>query len=54
MVEDSQRGLQSAMAAGIDCAVVHNTFTSSHDFTGARHLLNSLDELPGILHASKK
>ena len=54
VVEDSQRGLQAAIAAGIDCAVVHNTFTSSHDFTGAHHLLNSLDELPGILHASTR
>ncbi len=50
VVEDSQRGLQSAIAAGIDCAVVRNTFTSSHDFTGASHMLNFLAELPGILH----
>jgi HAD superfamily hydrolase (TIGR01509 family) len=50
VVEDSQRGLQSAIAAGIDCAVVHNVFTSSHDFTGAKYVLNSLEELPGILH----
>ncbi len=54
VVEDSQRGLQSAIAAGIDCAVVHNTFTSSHNFTGASHLLNSLTELPGILHAPQE
>jgi HAD superfamily hydrolase (TIGR01509 family) len=50
VIEDSQRGLQSALAAGIDCAVIHNAFTSSHDFTGASHSLNSLAELPGILH----
>jgi HAD superfamily hydrolase (TIGR01509 family) len=49
VVEDSQRGLRSAMAAGIDCAVVYNGFTSSHDFTGARHLLDSIAELPGII-----
>lgn len=48
-VEDSQRGLQAAIAAGIDCAVVHNAFTASHDFTGATHLLDSVDELPGII-----
>jgi HAD superfamily hydrolase (TIGR01509 family) len=52
VVEDSQRGLQSAIAAGIDCAIVHNAFTASHDFSGARHRLNSLAELPGILHDS--
>tara|TARA_R110002124_G_scaffold1676_1_gene10399 strand:+ start:352 stop:996 length:645 start_codon:yes stop_codon:yes gene_type:complete len=54
VVEDSQRGLQSALAAGIDCAIVHNAFTSSHDFSGARHRLNSLAELTGILHASAR
>jgi HAD superfamily hydrolase (TIGR01509 family) len=48
-VEDSQRGLQAAIAAGIDCAVVYNEFTASHDFAGARHRLNSIDELPGII-----
>jgi len=49
VVEDSQRGLQSAVAAGIDCVVVYNAFTASHDFTGATHLLDSIDELPGII-----
>jgi HAD superfamily hydrolase (TIGR01509 family) len=49
VVEDSQRGLQAAIAAGIDCAVVHSAFTASHDFTGATHLLDSLQDLPGIL-----
>ncbi len=49
VVEDSQRGLQAALAAGIDCAIVHNDFTASHDFTGASHLLNSIAEVPGIL-----
>jgi len=48
VVEDSQRGLQAAIAAGIDCAVVYNAFTAGHDFSGARHRLNSIDELPGI------
>ena len=32
VVEDSARGLSSAVAAGIDCVVVHNDFTSGHDF----------------------
>ncbi|MEZ5504227.1 MAG: HAD family phosphatase [Halioglobus sp.] len=49
VIEDSQRGLQAALAAGIDCIVVYNEFTSSHDFTGANHLLNSIGELPGII-----
>ncbi|CAA0126374.1 Phosphorylated carbohydrates phosphatase [Halioglobus japonicus] len=53
VVEDSQRGLQAALAAGIDCAVVHNTFTAKHDFTGAKHFLNSLAELPELLHGQR-
>ena len=27
VVEDSSRGLTAAVAAGIDCAIVHNDFT---------------------------
>lgn len=51
VVEDSQRGLQSSISAGIECAVVHNEFTKTHDFTGAKYLVQSLSELPGLLHA---
>lgn len=49
VIEDSQRGLQSAMAAGIDCAIVHNDFTASHDFSGAHFRLKTIDEVAGIL-----
>jgi HAD superfamily hydrolase (TIGR01509 family) len=49
VVEDSQRGLQSAMAAGIDCAIVYNDFTSGHDFTGVSHFLNTISELPALI-----
>jgi HAD superfamily hydrolase (TIGR01509 family) len=49
VVEDSQRGLLAALAAGIDCAIVRSDFTADHDFTGARYLLNSIEELPGTL-----
>jgi len=49
VVEDSQRGLRSAVNAGIDCAVVYNTFTTSHDFCGATHFIKSLNELRGLL-----
>ncbi len=49
VIEDSQRGLQSAIAAGIDCAIVRNEFTASHNFSGASHLLKSIAEVPGIL-----
>ena len=53
VIEDSQRGLQSAIAAGIDCAIVYNKFTSKHNFTGASHLLDSLGDLPGIIDVEK-
>ena len=49
VIEDSQRGLQAALAAGIDCAIVHNDFTASHDFTGARFRVDAIDELPALL-----
>jgi len=49
VVEDSERGLRAALAAGIDCAIVHNAFTANQDFTGARYRLNSIEELPAAL-----
>ncbi len=52
VIEDSQRGLSSARAAGIDCAMVHNDFTASHDFSGAKFFLKSLQELPDLLRQS--
>ena len=49
IVEDSQRGLRSAVSAGIECVIVYNEFTKSHDFTQATHCIDSLSELPSIL-----
>jgi HAD superfamily hydrolase (TIGR01509 family) len=49
VVEDSARGLQSAVAAGIDCAVVHNDFTTSHDFSLAQYRIRTLAELKDII-----
>jgi beta-phosphoglucomutase-like phosphatase (HAD superfamily) len=48
-IEDSSRGLRSAMAAGIDCVVVHNEFTASQDFSGAWCILQSIRELSAVL-----
>ncbi len=45
VVEDSQRGLNSAVNAGIDCVVVENHFTASHDFSDASHRIKTLEEL---------
>ncbi|WP_306972480.1 HAD family hydrolase [Streptomyces canus] len=49
VVEDSARGLTSAVAAGIDCAVVHNEFTKTNDFSQASYRIDSLNELKDIL-----
>lgn len=49
VVEDSERGLRSAVNAGIDCVVVRNHFTRSHDFSDARHRIDSLRELLDLL-----
>lgn len=49
VVEDSARGLNSAVAAGIDCAIVHNEFTKTHDFSAATHRIRTLSELKDII-----
>ncbi len=49
VVEDSARGLKSAVAAGIDCAIVHSDFTQASDFSKASHRINTLRELKNIV-----
>lgn len=44
-VEDSERGLRSACAAGMPCVVVPNDFTRDGDFREARAVLSTLTEL---------
>lgn len=51
VIEDSERGLRSAVAAGIDCAVVHNDFTAGHDFSTASYRLQTLAGLADILRS---
>lgn len=45
VVEDTQRGLRSGLAAGMRVIVVPSELTFDHDFTGAAMRLRSLDEL---------
>eukprot|EP00767_Chilomastix_cuspidata_P006247 gnl/Chilomastix_cuspidata/6579.p1 GENE.gnl/Chilomastix_cuspidata/6579~~gnl/Chilomastix_cuspidata/6579.p1 ORF type:complete len:170 (-),score=12.34 gnl/Chilomastix_cuspidata/6579:85-594(-) len=52
IVEDSQRGLSSAYNAGIDCIIVHNEFTKSHDFSKATYHIKKLEQLEKILEFS--
>jgi HAD superfamily hydrolase (TIGR01509 family) len=52
VVEDSSRGLTSAVAAGIDCVVVDNEFTRAQDFSQARWRIHTLGELKDIVLTS--
>lgn len=50
VVEDSQRGLISAVNAKIDCAIVKNKFTITQDFSKAKYFLETFEELEAILN----
>ncbi|MGE0626135.1 MAG: HAD family hydrolase [Pseudomonadales bacterium] len=49
VVEDSERGLAAAVAAGIDCVVVDNAFVRGQDFSAATHRIDHLRALPELL-----
>lgn len=49
VVEDSQRGLTSAYNAKIDCVIVQNEFTKTHDFSKANYFISHLKELEKLL-----
>lgn len=49
IIEDSERGLRSAVAADIDCAIVKNHFTQAHDFSAATYRIDRLSDLPELL-----
>jgi HAD superfamily hydrolase (TIGR01509 family) len=48
-VEDSVRGLRSAMAAKLDCVVMPGGFTANCDFSGAARIVKTPEELLGYL-----
>src|SRR5262249_25709119 len=48
-VEDSERGLRAAIAAGIDCVVVANEFVAEQDLSSATYHIESIRELPALL-----
>ena len=50
VIEDSERGLLSARAANIDCAIVHNEFTKTQDFSKAKYKISKLEDLLEILN----
>jgi len=49
VIEDSQRGLTSAVNACIECAVVANEFTATHDFSKATYKIAKIKDLVGLL-----
>jgi HAD superfamily hydrolase (TIGR01509 family) len=49
VIEDSARGLKSAIAAGIDCIVVANEFTAAHDLSKATAKVATFRELPSAI-----
>ena len=46
-IEDSENGLRSARAAGVDALITVNRYTREHDFAGAAAVLDHLGE-PGL------
>ncbi len=48
-IEDSPRGLASAVAAGIDCIVHQSEFTEGLEFPGALSIASSVREIPEII-----
>lgn len=46
VVEDSERGLASARAAGLDCLIVLSEWTKDGDFSQACKVLRSISEVP--------
>ncbi|WP_368031152.1 HAD family hydrolase [Arcobacter sp. s6] len=50
VVEDSQRGLTSAVNANIECVIVKNEFTKTHDFSKANYFIDNLEQLERILN----
>ncbi|MGH0034811.1 MAG: HAD family hydrolase [Myxococcota bacterium] len=49
VVEDADRGVRAARAAGMACVAVRHPLNGSCDFAGARRVLGSLDELTSAL-----
>lgn len=49
VIEDSPRGLRSALAAGLDCIVIPNRLLDGSDFASACRRINSFGELLPLL-----
>ena len=49
VVEDSERGLAAATAAGLRCVVIPSEWTKSGDFRAAHRVLDSIGELAKVI-----
>ena len=50
VIEDSDRGLRSAMAAGLRCIVIPYGLTRGLDFAGALRQLTDIRQVPPLIH----
>ena len=48
-IEDSERGLAAARAAGIRCWVIPTELSAEGDFSGAERVLERIEEVPALL-----
>lgn len=46
VIEDSERGLRAALAAGLKCFVIPTNLTKQSDFSGAEIILDKITEVP--------
>ncbi len=50
VIEDSDRGLRAALAAGLRCIVIPQGLTHGLDFTGAFRQLTDIRQVPPLIH----
>jgi HAD superfamily hydrolase (TIGR01509 family) len=48
-IEDTERGLESAVAAGMRCAVIPHELTAGGDFSAAWRVLDSASQVPELI-----
>ena len=49
VIEDSDRGLRAAQAAGLRCIVIPQGLTRGLDFTGSLRQLNDIRQVPPLI-----
>ena len=49
VVEDSERGLAAASAAGVDCIIVLNEWTKNGDFSDALAVIEQIGDVPDVI-----